>query len=526
MLDLKKFFTLCLVAVFTIGPASTAVAADIPLLTWERGRIQQVVVGGGAIENNWEMTLEGPGIDSLPFKRSNQASSGYAIFTIELADDLPAGGYTVVSKGNRSPRTVVAGINVIESLGYRITTVPFDLTKVIVVFVFLTALITTLRSRKYAKHSFVSTQDIDPLNPLFTDENLANRLKHFAYRWRIKTLLNLPLSLFRYQLIREGELAHRLSKPLYSFLPLIGFLSGLIVTNESQKVGGIGAAGLAVFIAVGVIGAVDAISGITATLGFWLSQMLLGNITSIRDLLIIVSVSIAWVAPALFSSLIREAVDLDLKNLLGKEVGFYARFFGVLTSAVFGGLLFYFGQLLLNSVLVNFTQTRNISLLAVSIIVISLLLKAVLDEVLVLNKEEKASSYAQKSEIINVARVTSPRTAFLVLVSTFSFAYIWTQSAQQSAISAVLFSCPYFLIFIRMGRFNFKLIGGDRRYILIEPILVSALTFIIYSQISPAPLFADRKAELFLILAALPGLIHGIYGLFCDSVEQREIIKS
>jgi hypothetical protein len=112
------------------------------------------------------------------------------------------------------------------------------------------------------------------------------------------------------------------------------------------------------------------------------------------------------------------------------------------------------------------------------------------------------------------------------LISTFSFAYIWTQSAQQSAISAVLFSSPYFLIFIRLGRFNFKLIGGDRRYILIEPILVSALTFIIYSQISPVPLFADRKAELFLILAALPGLIHGIYGLFCDSVEQREIIKS
>ena len=526
MLDLKKLFTICLAALFLIGPASTAIAADIPLLTWERGRIQQVVVGGGAVENNWEMTLEGPGIDALPFKRSNQATSGYAIFTIELPDDLPTGGYTVVSIGNRSPRTVVAGINVIESLGYRITTVPFDLTKVIVIFVFLTALITTLRSRKYARYSFKSTQDIDPLNPQLTDDNLINRVKYFAYRWRIKTLLNLPVSLFRYQLIREGELAHRLSKPLYSFLPLIGFASGLVVTNESEKVGGIGAAGLAVFVAVGVIGAIDAISGITATLGFWLSQMLLGNITSIRDLLIVVSVSIAWVAPALFASLIREAVDLDLKTLLGKEIGFYARLFGVITSAIFGGLLFYFGQVLLNSVLVNFTETRNISLLAVSIIVISLLLKAVLDEVLVIDREGKSSSYDQKPESINIARVTSPQTAFLVLISTFSFAYIWTQSAQQSAISALLFSSPYFLIFIRLGRFNFKLIGGDRRYILIEPILVSAITFAIYSQISPAPLFADRKAEIFLILAALPGLIHGIYGLFCDSVEQREIIQA
>ena len=526
MFKFKSFIVTAIITLFIATPISEAVAADVPLLTWERGRIQQVVVGGGAVENNWEMTLEGMDIQPLSFKRSNEASAGYAVFTVQLPNDLPVGGYTVVSTGNRSPRTVVAGINVIESLSYQITTVPNDLTKVIVIFVFLTALLTTLRSRKYANYSFPATQNVDITNPYLLDDKLINRIKNFAYRWRIRTLANLPTSLFRYQIIREGELAHRLSKPLYSFLPIIGFLAGLIVTNESQKAGGIGSVGLAIFIAVGVIGAFDALSGITATLGFWLSQILVGNIASIRDVMIIVSVSIAWIAPALFSSLIREAVDLDLKRFVRAEIGFYGRLLGVLTSAIFGGLLFYFGQVLLNSVLMNFTETRNVSLLAISLIVVALFLKAVLDEVLVLGRGQISTADIQRDEKITIARVSSPQTAVVMLIVTFSFAYIWTQSAQRSAISALLFAAPYFLVFIRVGRFNFKLLGKGRRYILIEPILVATLTLIIYSQISSVPLFADTRAELFLILAALPALLHGIYGLFCDSAEQREIISA
>ena len=521
---LKKVFSLILISLFVSAPVANA--ADIPLLTWERGRIQEVVVGGGAVENNWSMTLEGMGIEPMPFTRSDQASTGYAIFSIQLPADLPIGGYTVVSVGNRSPRTVVSGINVIEALSYEITTVPNDLTKVIVIFVFLTALITTLRSRKYSNYSFPSTQNVDISNPVLLDDKLINRTKNAAYRWRIRTLANLPQSLLKYQIIREGELAHRLSKPLYAYLPLLGFLSGFVVTNESQKAGGIGAVGVAVFVAVGIIGTFDALSGIAATLGFWLTQMLVGNISSFRDGLIVVSVSIAWIAPALFSSLIREAVDLDLKKFIRSDLGFYGRLLGLIVSAVFGGLLFYFGQILLNSVLVNFTTSRNISLLAISLIVISLVLKGVLDEVLVLGKGHTTTKSIQRDESISIARVSSPQTAIAVLIATFSFAYIWTESAQKSIISALLFSAPYFLVFIRIGKFNFKLLGKNRRYLLVEPTLVAVLTAVIYSQVSQTPLLADSRAELFLILAAIPALLHGIYGLFCDSVEQREIINA
>jgi len=228
----------------------------------------------------------------------------------------------------------------------------------------------------------------------------------------------------------------------------------------------------------------------------------------------------------MFSSLIREAVDLDLKKFIRGELGFYGRLIGLLVSALFAGLLFYFGQVLLNSVLVNFKSSRNISLLAISIIVIALIIKGVLDEVLVLGKDHTSTKSFQRDESISIARVSSPQTAIAVLLATFSFAYIWTQSAQKSLISALLFSAPYFLVFIRIGRFNFKLIGKNRRYLLVEPTLVALLTAVIYSQIAQTPLLADKRAELFLMLAAIPAFLHGIYGLFCDSAEQREIISA
>ncbi len=526
MSRLNRVLSLGLVIFFSNLMMPSALSADIPLLTWERGRIQQVIVGGGAVENQWQMSLEGPGISPMAFSRSNQASEGYAIFTIQLPDDLPTGGYTVVSEGNRSPRTVVAGINVIESLGYQITTVPFDLTKVVTIFVFFTALITVLRAKRFANYSFISNQDLDITNPIFHSTNRFESMKDAAYRWRLMTLINLPNSLFRYQLIREGELINRFSKNLYSYLPLLAFFAGIIASNESEKAGGIGAVGVGIFVAVGIIGAIDAFSGISATLGFWLSQILFGNIGSISDLLIIISVSISWITPAIFANPLREVVDRQVSHLTGRKGSKVSRALGIITAALLGGLLFYFGQLLLNSVLINFTKSRNISILAISIICLALLVKGILDELIVLNQSAKISSIGRNPLEISIARVTSPQFAFGVIILVFSFSYIWTKSAQQSIISAILFSAPYFLIFLRANKMKLNSFATSRRYILIEPFAVAGLTYLIYSQISAVPLFADRRAELFLILSALPGVIHGVYGLLYDSaeVEDREII--
>ena len=274
--------------------------------------------------------------------------------------------------------------------------------------------------------------------------------------------------------------------------------------------------------AFGVLGAIDAFSGITATLGFWLLQIILGNITSVSDLLIILSVSIAWITPALFANLLREAVDKQVSELGGKGSLRAGRLLGIGASAMFGGLLFYFGQVLLNSVLINFTQSRNISVLAVAIISLAILFKGILDEAVVVGREDQSGSSEKFPIQMTIARVTSPQLAIGVLIAAFSFSYIWTKSAQQSIISALLFSAPYFLIFVRIKWAKIGSIVTARKFILAEPFLVAGITFFIYNQVAAVPLFADRRAEIFLILSALPGALHGLYGLICDAVEQQE----
>ena len=62
----KKVFAL-LALLFVISPA-TASAAEIPFLTWERGQLQEVVLGGQAASENWRVELQGNGISGLELK--------------------------------------------------------------------------------------------------------------------------------------------------------------------------------------------------------------------------------------------------------------------------------------------------------------------------------------------------------------------------------------------------------------------------------------------------------------------------
>lgn len=515
---LKVLSAFCLTVMFSLE-AQSAVAADVPLLVWERGRIQQVVVGGGAIENDWQITLEGMGVTPLKFERSSESGEGYAIFSIQLPNNLPIGGYTVVSEGNRSPRSVVSGINVIESLAYEITNVPLDLTKVIVIFTFLTGLLAALRARRYSNLSYRSTQIIDIANPQLVSLDLWHRVKHFLYIQRIRSIINIPKSLFRFLLIYEGELLHKVAKPLYAHLPIVGLLAGIVVTLESQKAGGIGAAGLAIFVFVGLIALLDSYSGLFSIIGFWLSQFAYGNINSFRDALIILSVSISWIAPPMFSALVKLALRSDLKK--SSQTKMLMESIGILLGAVIATITFYFGQQLLNSVLGDFSSSRNISATALGVYISACIVKSVIENFFFSDRFASEKFESDQVQSLSVARVNSPTTALVVLAATFSYAYLWTESAQKSMISALLFSTPYFLAFIKLGDVRFLHGREISRNLIVEPTLVAVVTFTIYSQISSVALLADQRAELFVVLSALPCFIHGIFCLLVNSIEDR-----
>lgn len=521
---IKKIFALATL-LLVISPISASVA-EIPLLTWERGLLQEVVLGGQAAKENWRVELQGNGIAGLELKKSSLNPQGFAVYSLVIPEDTPLGGYSIVAIDSAKEFNVVAGVNLIGSSAYKITKKPLDLAVNITIFVFLTSVISALRARKYSRISFVSTQagPEDSIHFAAVGASFLKRISSAPYRLRVRAINGLPNSILRFLLLRDGELVHRLSHNFYSWLPIAGFLAGVVAVNETERVGGIGSAGLAIFIAVAMIGIFDAYSGFAAILGFWLTQLVIGNISSFRDILIMISVGISWLLPVLFASLMQTAIAKDFHDELKGEPAFGFRLLGIVGSSFVGGAVFFLGQKLLNSVLINFGDMRNVSTLAIAAVISALIIRGILDETVLhadTNQHLKDESHIEE---INISRVSSPRMALAIFAVAYGFGFIWTQSAAKSAIVALIFTAPYLVLLVRFNEINSKLLSKAKRNILIESLLTTGASYLIFQQISTLPLLSQEKAQWFLILSGIPGILHAIYSAACDSSDRQEII--
>jgi hypothetical protein len=273
---------------------------------------------------------------------------------------------------------------------------------------------------------------------------------------------------------------------------------------------------MTIFIIVAAIAIFDAYAGVAATLGFWAVELFTGNITSFRDVLISLAVGIAWVGPSLFAALLRETINRDFEpqSIRGADP---VKFLGVIGSSIVGAGVFYFGHALINSVIYTDHALRSLTFIHVVIVASMLLIRGFADAVV----HQRGEDSETRDESFVIARVSSPKTAFAVLVMNFAFIYIWTQSAAQALLVAILFALPYFLIFIRFSRISFLPTSRIPRNILLESAVISAIAFILFRQISLKPLLLDQRADLLLLLTGVAPVIHAIYSAIYSSNEDK-----
>ena len=501
-----KIIALSLIALI-LAPTA-AQAFDIPLLTWERGREQQVVLGGGAYTQKWVVTLEGNGEVPMIFTPSEKNDAGYVVYSLQIPADFPLGAYSIVTNGSGSPRTVVAGVNLIAAQTSTVAGNLFD----------LTGIFSTIRARKYTFIPLRSTQVLPRLtDPIFDgEENFWDRLEAAPYRLRVQSLISLRPSLLRFLLIREGEVAHRISKNLYGLSPFVGLIAGAIAAVEASRTEGLASTPMTIFIIVAAIAIFDAFAGVAATLGFWALQLSTGNLTSFRDVLISLAIGIAWVGPSLFAALLRETIsrDFESKSIRGADP---IKFLGVIGSSIVGAATFYFGHALVNSVIYTDHSIRAITISHILIIAALLVARGFADGIVLEGKHDLET----RDESFVIARVSSPITALSVLTTIFAFVYIWTGSAVRSFVVAILFALPYFLIFIRFNRIAALKTDRLHRNILLESAVIAGVTFIVFRQISQKPLLLDQRADLLLLLAGVAPVIHAIYSAIYSSNEEK-----
>jgi len=513
---MKKLIALATLFFTFVMP--TAFAFDTPLLTWERGRDQQVVLGGGEETSNWQVQLEGNGITPIEFEKSSKNKAGYVVYSANIPSDIPTGAYTVVTVGTGSPRTAVAVIAMVQASTKTASSSLFDLTRLVVIFAFLTTILGTLRLDKYSRLNFRSTQ-LDSLYQPLAPKKLFERVQDAPLRVRLKFLSDLKPSLLKYLLLQEGEYFYSKVRTAYSLLPIAGALLGTIAGIEIMKNDGIVKTGLGIFIAVTLLAIIDPIAGLAAVITFVTSELVAGNVFSVRDLLLMGAISFTWVAPALFAALIRQVAPLDIPKLSPRTAG--AKVIASLLAAAVGTLAFYFGFLLISSILYVESNFQELSLFQAGAIFAALLIRSLFG----LYWESTQSDTEQGQTEFFLARVNSPATALIVNFLIFAFVYIWTQSAQKSVIVSALFAIPYYLVFIGMGSARFDFLSRIPRSFAIEAVVVAVICWVIFRQVAGQPLLNDDAGFWLLFLSSIPLIAHAQLTAIWPNTSRKETIS-
>ena len=487
-----------LLAIFIATP--TAQAADIPFLTWENGKQQAIVLGGPSSSTEWKMALVGENTKPLVFAASTRNSQGFYVFSIDLPTDLAPGAYRIETTGTDGKVSVVAGVQVKQREIYTITEIPTDLRLLAILFAIITALYTVVRSRKYSQIGFLRDIKSDGANAL--------------YRFRNTRLASHGDSFMRYLALRDGEPLHKISGLLWSLLPWLSFPLGVYTALAIQFDAAIPNGPIYLFFICAIIGALDSTSGISLAFGLGLTHVALGNVTSLRTLLIAATFTLAWYLPALIGSMVQLTVPKDFGAKTSDQSP-AAKFVASIGAGVLGSLAVVVSVILTDSLVINRESDPllrwPLAAAVGAVITIKFLAESVLN-----NSRTPESA---KSESLYLARVVSPGLALTLLGGIFAIVFIWTQSYVASAGAALVIATPYFLLFLVFPRIAMDRLSRGKRNMLIEAALIGALTFAVYAAIQLLPTTVIAKSQAFILLGLIPGLLHGVYSVVVASSE-------
>jgi hypothetical protein len=503
---LNKLFAGFLIAFTTLSMAP-AYAEDIPVLTWEKGKEHNIVLGGNSQVRNWKIQLTSTAGETLDFKQSKLDPKGYVVFSVQIPDTYESGVYTVVTTGVDVPKKIVAGVKIVALSDYNLIQIPTKLILILLTLIFLISTLSIMRMQKYERIEYLRAKPTEKLPGIF---NL------FA-KFRMGAIAELHKSLFKFQLVREGELIHKLSPITWATLPFATALLGGYIGLNGELILGVSLIPFALYALAAIIGVIDPFSGFTAALGFAFAQSISGNVTSVRSVMSLVAVGIGWVAPGILSSLYQDILNKDNYFHFAKKI------VPDVVASVIGGLIFLVAQLLTNSFV------DQVAPIAVSTYLIPMILSAVifarinLYRYLVKDLHQTGENYQVR--ILVLPRVLSPRTITFAGLYLAGTVYVWTQSLQFAVVSSILLSTPLALLMVRFDSPVIKAFKDAQRYILIEIVVIATISFISFFYIQSLPLEVTAKGKLLILSTAIILFIHGFFSSVFDSSSRADQIE-
>jgi hypothetical protein len=495
---LNKFVATVLVTfgVFLATPANAA--TDIPVLTWEKGLEHNLVLGGNGNVTGWSINLVSGQGESLKFKMSKRDARGFVYFSLDVPSSLNNGIYTVVSSGKGSDNKVLAGVRLVDQSTFNLVQIPTKLLIILLTLIFLISSLSLLRMEKYERIEYIRSRPREASNPLIQP----------FYRFRVSVIEEIHKSLFKFKLIREGELLLKLSPSMWSLLPWAGLVTGGYICLHGSMIDGVRMTPALIYFGVGLVGILDPFSGFMTGVGFSFIAIITGNASSVRSIMSLIAITMGWFAPGIISSLYSDAVRKDRYNPLLK------RFVPELIGAAIGGLIFFVSELLTNSFADHVGPIPSNSYLFPVALAIFTFIRIKYE--IYINKDLHQTGENYQIRVLQLPRVLSPRSVLFVSFYFTACVYVWTESISFSLITGFLLAFPMALLLVRFESPVIPFFARFERHIAIETICVCLLAYGAFVNIQDFPLDVTQKGKMFILSSVVILFIHGFYSSVYD----------
>jgi hypothetical protein len=493
-----------------------AIAADIPLLTWEKGKSQSVVLGGGNIDNNWKVFLKSSDAKLIELTPSISNQAGFIVYSLNVPRDISEGAYSVITKGDSSPETLVAAIEIVEMQRYEITRVPGDLLFFLLSLALWFSALAALRGKQFRVVTFLTSTG--PKERFLAGEPVEGFIEHVHKlnrfeKLRINIYEQLPDSFFKFLLKSDSRGIHLEFPILWSLLPGISIAVSSVLgylTRNDLDLSVVGLA-LVLLISLSFIGSLDIYSGILGAFAFIAVRLWLLPDFSISSIALTIVTSLVFFLPALISSYFAALVTKTMVS------GVYQTMNASIFQWLFP-LVFLHSVFLIQRSITGSTQ----STLGVEALLAAAVFSGRQIETFLSNsglKWRKRIRIVEEFEI-TLGRLMSPSFVFSIFTLLVVIFYSWTLTFSTAITLGLIVTSPLFLLVIRPTWKGLRFLNKVKRNHLVEMLAVVALSIAAFMGVQYLPFVAGTSALQIVFLGLLPVFLHALISFAADLSER------
>lgn len=534
---MKSRALLLLILLFQLFGLAAAFSADTPTLTWERGRQQTITLGGQTDNKLWKLTLVDAAGVSMPFTRSTPSSTGFYIYSIELATDQAEGRYLITTMGPDLQATTVATVDVIALTDYNPLQDPRRVGAVAVVAFTVLSLFSGAAKPEEQRsdsnneggddleaedHSFPGGVDSKLLT---SEEVFRDRLSYHrialvsifdhARFFTVAQASNHSRLLTR--VLGDSSYFQALFGPISILLPIAGCVMGIYtgITSDLTRFLIPSSVGFIAFAII--VGIFDAMSGLITVSAFALCALIQGRVNTLVDLRTLIGLAFIAFAPILAASALRPL------RRLKSQWNPWERISDVVIAALLTG----WAVKAMIMALDGLSHQRNPIAESADtfgvIAGIAIAFRYILEE-FALRFTGSRLAYlsppmAHQESMQNFARALFIKAAFFVL-----FMYGFLGFSWQIFLVTAIVILPYYL-----AKFS-SILPNVPKLFQITPsglpgiVVLSLIGITLNHWVNSMPLLASDKSKTVVVILALPAFVFSLIRLFGRYPEQGDVI--